>query len=115
MLTRRNWLKAGVAAAAAGTASVAQAATGKAAPSQKSNINKTLPSETFDCVILGAGTGSLVTAIEAFDRGLKPVVLEKMSWAAGIPFSRPAVSPPGAPTSRRLRGSTKRKKRSALT
>lgn len=83
MLTRRNWLKAGVAAAAAGTASVAQAATGKAAPSQKSNINKTLPSETFDCVILGAGTGSLVTAIEAFDRGLKPVVLEKMSWAAG--------------------------------
>ena len=98
MLTRRNWLKAGVAAAAAGTASVAQAATGKAAPSQKSNINKTLPSETFDCVILGAGTGSLVTAIEAFDRGLQPV-----------------VSPPGAPTSRRLRGSTKRKKRSALT
>ena len=83
MLTRRNWLKAGVAAAAAGTASVAQAATGKASPSQKSNINKTLPSETFDCVILGAGTGSLVTAIEAFDRGLKPVVLEKMSWAAG--------------------------------
>ena len=83
MLTRRNLLKAGVAAAAAGTASVAQAATGKAAPSQKSNINKTLPSETFDCVILGAGTGSLVTAIEAFDRGLKPVVLEKMSWAAG--------------------------------
>lgn len=48
MLTRRNWLKAGVAAAAAGTASVAQAATGKAAPSRKSNINKTLPSETFD-------------------------------------------------------------------
>lgn len=37
----------------------------------------------FDVVILGAGTGGLVTAIEAADLGLKPVVLEKMECSAG--------------------------------
>ena len=34
-------------------------------------------------LFLGAGTGGLVTAIEAYDLGLKPIVLEKMDYAAG--------------------------------
>ena len=45
--------------------------------------NKQTKKDEYDVVILGAGTGGLVTAIEAYDLGLKPIVLEKMDYAAG--------------------------------
>lgn len=79
MISRRNWLKGTVAftaAAAAGSAAAAaKAPQGKKAAPAKG--------ETYDVVVLGAGTGGLVTAIRSFDLGLKPIVLEKMDWAAG--------------------------------
>ncbi len=74
MISRRNWLKTGTAAAAAG---IAAAASGQAAAAHEP------PADAYDVVVLGAGTGGLVTAIASFDLGLKPVVLEKMDWAAG--------------------------------
>lgn len=75
MLTRRKWLKSSLAACGsvpllAGTADAKNAA----------EDNR---EDTFDVVVLGAGTGGLVTAIEAHDLGLKPIVLEKMDYAAG--------------------------------
>ena len=73
MISRRNWLKTG---AAAGVASIAASASSTASAASGA-------ADTYDVVILGAGTGGLVTAIESFDLGLKPVVLEKMDWAAG--------------------------------
>ena len=76
MISRRNCLKSTMGIAAAGTVGLAQAAGLKGSKAGKAG-------QTFDVVVLGAGTGGLVTAIAAFDLGLKPVVLEKMDWAAG--------------------------------
>ena len=74
MLTRRNWMKGGFALAGSAVAA-ASAVQAKAASDERA--------DTYDVVIIGAGTGGLVTAIEAYDQGLKPVVLEKMDYAAG--------------------------------
>ena len=68
MVSRRNMLKTGL-TAVFGACAVQTASASEV--QQKSQNN-------FDVVILGAGTGGLVTAIEAADLGLKPVVLEKM-------------------------------------
>lgn len=73
MLTRRNWLKSSFAVCA--VASTSLAASAKSAPKEKKEI--------YDVVILGAGTGGLVAAIEAHDLGLHPIVLEKMECPAG--------------------------------
>ncbi len=75
MLSRRNLLRTSL-AACAGAAAAAGTQTAMAAvkPRKKS---------PYDVVILGAGTAGLVCAIEAHDQGLKPVVLEKMDYAAG--------------------------------
>ena len=73
MVSRRNMLKTGL-TAVFGACAVQTASTSEV--QQKSQNN-------FDVVILGAGTGGLVTAIEAADLGLKPVVLEKMECSAG--------------------------------
>ena len=74
MVSRRNMLKTGL-TAVFGACAVQTASASEV--QQKSQNN-------FDVVILGAGTGGLVTAIEAADLGLKPVVLEKMECSAGI-------------------------------
>jgi fumarate reductase flavoprotein subunit len=37
----------------------------------------------YDAIILGAGTAGLVAAVEAYNQGIKPVVLEKMDLPAG--------------------------------
>ena len=73
MVSRRNMLKTGL-TAVFGACAVPTASASEV--QQKSQNN-------FDVVILGAGTGGLVTAIEAADLGLKPVVLEKMECSAG--------------------------------
>ncbi|MGN1149135.1 MAG: FAD-dependent oxidoreductase [Sutterella sp.] len=73
MFTRRHLLKSTI-AACAGTAALQVSAAEK--PAGKSD-------DRYDVVILGAGTAGLVCAAEAFDRGLRPVVLEKMDYAAG--------------------------------
>lgn len=73
MVSRRNMLKTGL-TAVFGACAVQTASASEV--QQKSQNN-------FDVVILGAGTGGLVTAIEAADLGLKPVVLEKMECSAG--------------------------------
>ena len=79
MLTRRSWIKNSAAAAAA--AVVGGASTNALAENAAAKKNEA--DRTYDVVVLGAGTGGLIAAIEAFDQGLKPVVLEKMDWAAG--------------------------------
>ena len=68
MVSRRNMLKTGL-TAVFGVCSVQTASASEVQQNSQNN---------FDVVILGAGTGGLVTAIEAADLGLKPVVLEKM-------------------------------------
>ena len=73
MVSRRNMLKTGL-TAVFGACAVQTASAFEV--QQKSQNN-------YDVVILGAGTGGLVTAIEAADLGLKPVVLEKMERSAG--------------------------------
>ena len=73
MVSRRNMLKTGL-TAVFGACAVQTASASEV--EQKSQNN-------FDVVILGAGTGGLVTAIEAADLRLKPVVLEKMECSAG--------------------------------
>ncbi|WP_295478971.1 FAD-dependent oxidoreductase [uncultured Sutterella sp.] len=80
MLTRRDWIKKSAAACAAlGVAAAHEAqAAAPAAPAKKPAAQ-----HDFDVVILGAGTGGLIAAVEAFDLGLKPVVLEKMECPAG--------------------------------
>ena len=75
MLTRRNWIKSSLAACAVASTSVTSIAKAKTSPTEKNN--------TYDVVVLGAGTGGLIAAIEAHDLGLKPVVLEKMECPAG--------------------------------
>lgn len=78
MISRRNWIKGGLSLAAAATALGVQAK-----PDQKAPAKTLGKGETYDVVVLGAGTGGLVTAIRASQLGLKPIVLEKMDWAAG--------------------------------
>lgn len=75
MISRRSALKCSLAALAGASAGTAAAAgkTGAAAGRTRS----------YDAVIIGAGTAGLVAAVEAHDLGLKPVVLEKMDYAAG--------------------------------
>lgn len=80
MLTRRNWLKQSLAACAGAGIAVADVSAKTTSASSKSSQQTNTP---YDVVILGAGTGGLVAAIEAFDLGLKPVVLEKMDYPAG--------------------------------
>lgn len=79
--TRREMMKKCLAVAAVG-------ATGAVSTSVLSAQNAVEPTttptaETYDMVILGAGTGGLVAAIEAHDQGIKPIVLEKMDLPAG--------------------------------
>lgn len=74
MFSRRTALKSGLGSiVGAGLLGAAHAA----APKDATHA------VTYDCVIIGAGTAGLVCAIEAFDQGLKPVVLEKMDAPAG--------------------------------
>ena len=74
-ITRRGMMKACLMAAAAGAvgsvSTTAQAAA--TAPAAKD----------YDAIILGAGTAGLVAAVEAYNQGIKPVVLEKMDLPAG--------------------------------
>lgn len=79
MSSRRQLFKGGLLAAAATAVPAARSATGTSAPAAGAQRRTAV----YDAVILGAGTGGLVTAIEAHDQGLKVVVLEKMDWAAG--------------------------------
>lgn len=73
--SRRNFLKAaafgGAAMLGAGSTAAVQAAPKKPAES------------TYDFVIVGAGCGGLVCAIRAAQKGLKPILLEKMGSPAG--------------------------------
>ena len=74
MINRRNCIKS--LAGLFGAAAVVSA-------NATEKPNKQTKKDEYDVVILGAGTGGLVTAIEAYDLGLKPIVLEKMDYAAG--------------------------------
>ena len=74
MINRRNCIKS-----LAGLFGAAAAVSAK----RHRKPNKQTKKDEYDVVILGAGTGGLVTAIEAYDPGLKPIVLEKMDYAAG--------------------------------
>lgn len=82
-LNRRSALMGGL--ASAGTlAALATPGMAQAAPARtKASGTTAPPTETFDTVILGAGCAGLACAIEAHDRGGKPVVLEKMSRPSG--------------------------------
>lgn len=73
MLTRRNWFKSSAVLFSA----AALTTTAKAAEKSASGANE------YDVVVLGAGCGGLVCAIEAYDQGLRPIVLEKMDAPAG--------------------------------
>lgn len=73
MFNRRNLLKSTI-AVCAGSAALPSSAAEKSADRSDNR---------YDVVILGAGTAGLVCAIEAFDQGLRPVVLEKMDFSAG--------------------------------
>lgn len=75
MLSRRKLISTSFAACAGAAAAVGTTAASAA--------QKTAAKTPYDVVILGAGTAGLVCAIEAYDQGLKPVVLEKMDYAAG--------------------------------
>ncbi len=71
--SRRRFLAAGLVGTAAAAVSVA--GTASAAESRKE--------ETYDIVIVGCGCAGLSAAIEAADRGLKAVILEKMPVPMG--------------------------------
>jgi len=76
-ISRRSALKGGLAALGAATA---------AAHDSFAGVATTVPAAAggrFDTVIVGAGCAGLACAVEAHDRGGKPVVLEKMSRPAG--------------------------------
>ena len=105
MVSRRNMLKTGL-TAVFGACAVQTASTSEV--QQKSQNN-------FDVVILGAGTGGLVTAIEAADLGLKPVVLEKMECSAGNSLYASGGIAAGAPLSKKKKAGTKRKSLSEKT
>jgi fumarate reductase flavoprotein subunit len=75
-MSRRNALKSGLAAVGAlAAARQSSAGAAQAVPATAGG--------RFDTVIVGAGCAGLACAIEAHDRGGKPVVLEKMSRPAG--------------------------------
>lgn len=74
MLTRRKLISTSVAACAGAVATVG---------TTTAVAQNATPKTPYDVLILGAGTAGLVCAIEAHDQGLKPVVLEKMDYAAG--------------------------------
>lgn len=74
-ITRRDMMKGCLMAAAAGALGSVSTAAHAAVPTPSTKI--------FDAIILGAGTAGLVAAVEAYDRGIKPVVLEKMDLPAG--------------------------------
>jgi len=74
-ITRRGMLKTCLVAAAAGAVGGASTPARAAAPDRAARV--------YDAIILGAGTAGLVTAVEAHDQGIKPVVLEKMDLPSG--------------------------------
>ena len=73
--SRRNFLKAGLASMSVATLSSGSMAAPVEAP-QKFD-------ETYDMVILGAGGAGLSAACHALDKGLKVLVVEKMSFPGG--------------------------------
>ncbi len=74
-ITRRGMMKACLVTAAAGAVGSVSTTAQAAAPAPAAKV--------YDAIILGAGTAGLVAAIEAHDKGIKPVVLEKMDLPAG--------------------------------
>ena len=74
-ITRRDMMKACLVAAAAGAVGSVSTTAQAAAPAPAA--------KDYDAIILGAGTAGLVAAVEAYDQGIKPVVLEKMDLPAG--------------------------------
>ena len=70
MTSRRGFMKAFLAAGAAATPLLA-------AEAQKPVDRNGMPTYDYDCVVLGAGTGGLVTAICAAEAGAKVALLEK--------------------------------------
>lgn len=75
MISRRQYLKTGSTLLALLGSSFASAKAATAPGSQD------IPQ--YDVVVVGAGTGGLVTAIQAHDLGLKPIIVEKMECPAG--------------------------------
>lgn len=73
-LTRRNILKTSVLSGAAILAGTSQA-TPVNAPTKWD--------ATYDVVIIGAGGGGMMAAHYAAEKGLKPVVLEKLAFPGG--------------------------------
>jgi len=73
-ITRRGMMKACLVAAAAGAVGSVSTSAQAAAPDL---------AKDYDAIILGAGTAGLVAAVEAYNQGIKPVVLEKMDLPAG--------------------------------
>lgn len=78
-LSRRSVLKGGLATAGLGTLAMLTGATSVHA--ETTTIIKA--DAEYDLIIIGAGCGGLVCAIEAVELGLKPLVLEKMPRPAG--------------------------------
>jgi fumarate reductase flavoprotein subunit len=74
-ITRRGVMKACLTAAAAGAVGSVSTTAEAAAPAPAA--------KDYDAIILGAGTAGLVAAVEAYDQGIKPVVLEKMDLPSG--------------------------------
>ena len=74
-ITRRDMMKGCLMAAAAGALGSVSTAAQAAVPAPATKV--------YDAIILGAGTAGLVAAVEAYDQGIKPVVLEKMDLPAG--------------------------------
>lgn len=74
-ITRRGIMKACLGAAAA-------CAVGSVSTSAEA-IAPALAARGYDTIILGAGTAGLVAAVEAYNQGIKPLVLEKMDLPAG--------------------------------
>lgn len=74
-ISRRDMMKGCLMAAAAGAVGSVSTAAHAAVPAPATTV--------YDAIILGAGTAGLVAAVEAYDQGIKPVVLEKMDLPAG--------------------------------
>ena len=74
--TRRSMMKACLVGAAAG-------AMGSVSTTAEADAPAPAAKDDYDAIILGAGTAGLVAAVEAYDQGIKPVVLEKMDLPAG--------------------------------
>ena len=74
-ITRRGMMKTCLTAVAAGAVGSVSTTAQAAATAPAAN--------DYDAIILGAGTAGLVAAVEAYDQGIKPVVLEKMDLPAG--------------------------------